>query len=367
MVKQFHETSFDQPTLDKLALFEASFTRWLAVAANNKDFNGPIQIFDLFSGPGCDAGGIPGSPLIICKVIASFSKMLIENSKKIVLVFNDKCEKKIAELEAKLESYNFLEVPVDVQFHNSEFKDLIGGLIPRLKVEKSFNYVFLDQFGVDEVNDSLFKILYSIPRVDLLFFIAASFLTRFGTTKYFTSVGFIEAEKLRNLPSHELLRGIAGKFKKLVPKDKDYFMAPFSLKKGANVYGLIFGSSHIKGLIQFNEACWKVSKLTGNTNWVTKDEKHLESEQQSYFDNVNQTNRLSMFEKEMEKEILNKHLCDNLDIFYFTVIRGFKLKHAKDLWKKLHKAQKVVDVKPFPLNNDLWKKQEQPVKIALKS
>jgi len=365
MVEKFHDITFDHGTHDKLKLFKASLSRWLVVVINDRYFEGPIQIFDLFSGPGCDVDGTSGSPLIICELIAGNSTRLLKSGKKVVIIFNDSNVKKIKELQERLSSFDFNGVSVKIQYFGESFKSVINELLPQMRIKNSFNYVFLDQFGVTEVNGDLFKIMCSIPRVDLLFFMATSFLKRFANTGCFSEVDFIDMKKLLKLPSHLVHRAVAEDFSKLVPTGQEYYMAPFSLKKGPNLYGLIFGSSHIKGLRQFNEACWKVSQLIGDANWITEEEKHLESEQLSLFEDANRPNRLNAFERDLECAIISKELTNNREIYLFTITKGFMPKHAKDVWKNMVNSKKVVNVKRFPINDDVWKKHKELVSIEL--
>lgn len=44
--------------------------------------------------------------------------------------------------------------------------------------------------------------------------------------------------------SHDAHRSVVDHFRQWVPTHSDYYVAPFSIKKGSNVYGLVFGSGH---------------------------------------------------------------------------------------------------------------------------
>ena len=52
----------------------------------------------------------------------------------------------------------------------------------------------------------------------------------------------------------------------LLPKDKDYFLHAFTMKKGSNYYGLIFCSGHSFGMEKFMRVCWKVDPEAGESN-----------------------------------------------------------------------------------------------------
>ena len=50
------------------------------------------------------------------------------------------------------------------------------------------------------------------------------------------------------------------------------FFGSFSIKKGANIYGLIFGSAHPLGIEKFLRVCWKVDPVRGEANFDIDDE-----------------------------------------------------------------------------------------------
>ncbi|MFO7903844.1 MAG: hypothetical protein R6U98_14365, partial [Pirellulaceae bacterium] len=47
---------------------------------------------------------------------------------------------------------------------------------------------------------------------------------------------------------------------------------PFTLKKGANIYGLVFGSKHPLGVEKFLDLAWSKNEINGEANFdIDKD------------------------------------------------------------------------------------------------
>ncbi|HUF48090.1 MAG TPA: three-Cys-motif partner protein TcmP [Vicinamibacterales bacterium] len=56
-------------------------------------------------------------------------------------------------------------------------------------------------------------------------------------------------------------------YRGLLPRAADYFLAPFSIKKNANIYGLIFGSGHPLGMDKFLQVAWKKDEIAGEADF----------------------------------------------------------------------------------------------------
>jgi hypothetical protein len=65
----------------------------------------------------------------------------------------------------------------------------------------------------------------------------------------------------------ECHRLIADYFQKLIPGGKEYYIHHFTIKKGPNYWGLIFGTNHTLGMEKFLRVCWKEDVYSGESNF----------------------------------------------------------------------------------------------------
>lgn len=85
-----HDQLFDDGTQTKLFIYQSYVQAWLQVFIHTDRFAGrPLQFFDLFSGPGQDATGKPGSPLILLNELERHRDLIWEKSRNISVLFND--------------------------------------------------------------------------------------------------------------------------------------------------------------------------------------------------------------------------------------------------------------------------------------
>ena len=56
-------------------------------------------------------------------------------------------------------------------------------------------------------------------------------------------------------------------FKNLVPPGDAYHLGQFAIKKGPNIYGLVFGSGHVRGIDKFLEVAWRKDALNGEADY----------------------------------------------------------------------------------------------------
>ena len=116
-------------------------------------------------------------------------------------------------------------------------------------------------------------------------------------------------------------------------------MTSFSIKKKTNIYGLIFGSNHPLGLEKFLKVCWGVNPNIGDANFDI-DEDNIERYTNTLF--PVKPKKLTLFEEELEKEILNGKLKTEWDVYIFTLTNGFLGNiHAKTVVDKLKNEKKI--------------------------
>jgi hypothetical protein len=131
-------------------------------------------------------------------------------------------------------------------------------------------------------------------------------------------------------------------YRKLVPSGKEYYLAPFSIKKDSNVYGLIFGSSILYGLEKFLRVCWDIDPKTGEANYNIDRDAFRDGE--SMFKELNTIQKKEEFQKKLIAEIRKGGKTNN-DIYKYCLENGFLPTHVNDIFKKL---QKEGILKVFP-------------------
>jgi three-Cys-motif partner protein len=99
-VRDLHEKPFDEGTKTKLKIYRSYIRAWLQVFLHADAFRGnSLQFFDFFCGPGEDATGERGSPLILINELLAERRNIEQRSHEIRIFFNDKDPKKIQKLK----------------------------------------------------------------------------------------------------------------------------------------------------------------------------------------------------------------------------------------------------------------------------
>ena len=317
MADNFHNKPFDEATKLKLEIFGECFREWLPVFIFNPTIS-KIFIYDYFAGSGKDIIGFPGSPLILlneakgenCSVCKSL------NGKEIIFAFNDK--NKSQELEISVKEYldncikdNCKKEKCQYSWHigNYEFREAFEREnVKKILKDKNYaKFIILDQFGFSQVDENVFRELTNAPKTDFIFFIASSFIDRFKnheyTKKYFDT-SKIDFESKQPIERHEL---IANYFERLVDKI-EYYVHHFTIKKGSNYYGLIFGTSHTYGMEKFLKICWKKDEFSGEAN----DNKYLDYNKGTLFYNPHESNKLNNVREEIISKVLSGEIKDNI-------------------------------------------------------
>ena len=134
---------------------------------------------------------------------------------------------------------------------------------------------------------------------------------------------------------------------------KTYHLGSFSIRKGANVYGLVFGSGHPLGIDKFLKVAWKRG---GDANFdIDKD--GIDPSQPSLFPEYDKPTKISVFEKELETAVLGRQLKTNKDVYLFALQNGMLAEHARKTLRLLIKDNKLPK-QILHVSYDAWKKQK---------
>ena len=339
-----HKKPFDEGTLTKLDLFEAYAKEWLPVFIM-KDVEA-IWIFDCFAGTGVDIENKPGSPIRILRQILGQAGNIFNRKSVIYLIFNEYDKEKFAKLQESCSEYilcnSELKRLVDankvkIKFLNQDFDILFPKAMSIIKKYPSL--VFLDQNGIKFLDDKYFLELTKARCTDFLYFVSSSYFLRFGNQPEFKSHFNIDFEQAKKDGYKYIHRNLIEQLRGRLPKDSNVKLYPFTIKKGANIYGIIFGASHPKAVDKFLKVAWEKNHLNGTANFdidsdISKCQLDLFSEQK--------LTKIQQFQENLKDLILSKRICTNKDAYDYTLSQGHINSHADEIIKSL-KKQKMID------------------------
>jgi hypothetical protein len=171
---------------------------------------------------------------------------------------------------------------------------------------------------------------------DFLYFVSSSAIKRFKDTPEFEKLFYgIDLTKAIKEPYKLIHKNLLEAFKNSLPDDSNLELFPFTIKKKANIYGIIFGSKNLKGVEKFLTVAWNENKINGSANFDIDEE--LSKNQLELFE-AQPLRKIELFEKNLEEYLRKKVNTTNKEIYIKTLKEGHKTSHAtqklKDLKKK---------------------------------
>jgi len=350
MSDNFFNKPFDDGTKIKLEIFKKYLEAWLPTfTKSNKTIWKNIFIYDLFAGAGKDVNGYYGSPLIIVEELKRHYTVIKEKGLNIHVVFNDLVKDNILQLKTEINRIA-AHRPYSIDYYNKDFKELFDELFPQmLKESQSPMLFFFDQFGIKHVTEDIILKVLKLQRTDFLFFISSSFVSRFSQLEEFQKYLKIKKTNFYESRPFHSHRIVFEYYQRMIPTDKKYYMAPFSIKKNSNIYGLIFGSKHSFGIEKFLNIVWRLNPNSGDANYNI-DEEEIAEGKLSLFPEYNVPRKLQYFEQELKKKMLAKELISIKQIYAYTFNFGCLPKHANKVIKEMVKERKIANTKTYSQN-----------------
>ncbi len=220
-----------------------------------------------------------------------------------------------------------------------------------LQNTNSANILFLDQNGISQITEEVFSRLISYKMTDFLFFISSSTINRFYDDSNIKK--YLDTSKIVLTDYYNVHRSVVNYYRTLIPKDETYYIAPFSLKKDKNIYGLIFGTHHLKGIYKFLKICWEMDPLRGEANYdIDKD--NICEDKPSLFEKFNIPKKLIIFEEDIITKITNKELLTDKDVVIYSLENGFLPQHSKVFVNKLVENN-IIKKKRYSLSESTLK------------
>ena len=354
MAKDINKTVFTEETKLKLDIFRECFREWYPVFLHNQHTK-RLYIYDMFAGSGKDVIGNLGSPLILLQEAIGEGQQHCEYLRKnqaptVLFGFNEKDPKKMAELQCHVENeiaecknschYGNCVFEKSFFYQHDDFQTLIKN--PRLQRVLSNRqygkFILLDQYGFKQITDEIFLQLVNAPKTDFIFFIASSFIKRFqqlpAVTAYFRkeNISFDETKP------KECHRVITNYFRGLLPSYKEYYLHSFTIQKGKNYYGLIFGSNHSLGMEKFLRVCWRQDPFAGESNCNINNDYQIDE----LFHIPGVSNKKQTVSDQIKQLILNKEIRSNIEGLKYALQHGCEPKVYVDVIDKLIKYHIVM-------------------------
>jgi three-Cys-motif partner protein len=342
-VKDLHNEPFDETTIVKLKIFEEYAQAWIPTFVMSKE--PVIYIFDFFAGTGYDINGVAGSPIRILNKIKEQVGNIFQKKTSVTVFFNEwqpdrKEQAKFANLKEACEEFlsenKEVERAIKIQYYNENFETLFPKLLPEIKAHASL--VYLDQNGVKFISDPYFLPLTQTTKTDFLYFMASSFIGRFGDSDEFREYLQIDRETAKKDPYKFIHRNVLSQLRDKLPQGSKTKLYPFTLKKGANIYGIIFGASHPRAVDKFLALAWKINPVNGYANFDIDNEKC--NSQLDLF-NATPPTKIESFQKSLREKVLFGELDTNKAVLDFTYSEGHIPSHAAETLRSMKKKSEI--------------------------
>lgn len=355
MERDIHKKNFDEGTLAKLDLFRFYLREWLPVFISARNiYWKTINIYDFFAGPGKDLSGEDGTPLIIINELEPYIDEIRNKGLKINLYFNEFNNEKFEQLKQNIKNctagkpYNIEIGSLDfVEAFNNKYNSLIG--------DDNANLLFLDQTGIKQINPNRFVKITHLKRTDFLFFISSSTIKRFPEHPAIAKHIKISKEQVDKYPWHKIHQLVLNFYQSLIPHGKEYYLAPFSLKKPGGLYGIIFGSQNVLGIEKFLNAAWRIDPERGTANFDIDNDNIIPGQGDLFTGKAQVPKKLEVFEKSLKEMILTKKITTDKEVYLFILDSGMKVSHGRNVLKELIKNKKLEKA-TFELSNKVCKR-----------
>lgn len=372
MARNIHDKPFDAETLTKLEIFEAYTKEWLPTMIMSRPGKA-ICIFDFFAGPGYDLKCTPGTPIRVLSQIRNQYKHILDKKVAVCVWFNEYSKKK----------YQALSVCIDSYIENSqELKDLcnqnllkkkvtnedFAELFPKVKgiIAKFPTLAILDQNGIKFTSEEYFTELCSSEHTDFLYYLSSSYFVRFGGERAFQMNLSINMERALSQPYKYIHESILEQLKERIPSGSEIKLYPFTIKRDANIYGIIFGASHIRAVDKFLRTAWAKNELNGCANFdIDNDISH--GAPNLFGEEMHIPTKIERFKEKLRENVLNQTIKTNKDAFLFTMEEGHIPTHASEEIKQMKKEGLIdYDARSPMVNYDAVYKNNSIIKLRLK-
>jgi three-Cys-motif partner protein len=331
--EEIEDRPYNEGTLVKLEIFQLYTRAWLPVFTSRPDpLWKRLHLFDFFAGQGRDCEGTPGSPTRILSEVRGRSGEICRKGLKVTLTACDLKSDKVASLNDYFAKENLVPSWLTLDTRDGEFAKLFEHYLPILRDPDTACLVFLDQYGFKEIDSKVFTALTTCPTTDILFFVSTQHLHRFADHP--TIRKYMAFDRAGDY--YHAHRAILEWYRSQVPKGTEYYLAPFSFRKGSNIYSLIFGSGHPRGMEQFLNVAWQKDKLNGEADYDLNREDFRDIEPYlPMIDMFAKPKKKQIFEAAIEKAIREGELTTETDLYLYSLGNGMLPSQASPVLSKL--------------------------------
>jgi three-Cys-motif partner protein len=342
--KNIHLEPFDRGTITKLEIFEDYAQAWIPTFVMQPRFS-EIHIFDFFSGPGYDSNNVAGSPIRILKKINEQLGNILLKKTKIILHFNEfeptkKDQQKFEMLQencgAYIEKNSKFKYFLTVNYYNENAEQLFFKLLPI--IDKFPSLVYLDQNGVKFISQEYVNELEKLNTTDFIYFVSSSFFKRYGKTDEFRKALEIDVKELETEEYRNMHRLIYNKIKSRLPNKTELKLFPFSIKKNANIYGIVFGAKNYAAVDKFLNIAWKRNSLNGEADFDIDEDT---TKNQLFLFDGKQMTKIEKFQNDLEAELLLREYISNKAVLLYAYENGHIPQHAVEVVKRMKKEGKL--------------------------
>jgi len=339
--KDLHDEPFDEGTLVKLEIFEDYLQAWLPTFLMQAPLYPVVCIFDFFAGTGFDKDGIAGSPIRFLNKLNEQVHLITQKKVRIKLYLNEFNLLKFNQLKEACDTYlqdkADLHDLVEISYFNEDFEVLFPTLIPAINRYPSL--VYLDQNGMRFLSESYLQELEKMKQTDFLYFISSSFFWRFGDSKEFKKHLDIDMAAAKKDPYKFIHRNIIEQLRLKLSSTSKLKLYPFSIKKVANIHGIIFGATHPRAVDKFLALSWKRNQINGEANFDI-DEDAKKAGLLDLWGNTKLT-KIEQFQESVRQKVLDHTIRNNKEALDYTYNQGHLPSHAADCIKLMKKNKEV--------------------------
>lgn len=231
-----------------------------------------------------------------------------------------------------LEKNSDVNRAIQLNLYNQNFEELFSNLLPIIKQFPSL--VYLDQNGIKFLSEKYFLELEKTKQTDFLYFVSASYFWRFGDSKEFKVHLDIDMSAAKKDPYRFIHRNIIEQLRKKLQSNSKLKLYPYSLRKGANIHGIIFGASHPRAVDKFLSIAWKRNETNGQANFDIDNDK---TKSQLLLFGDKKLTKIEEFKHNVRDKILKKEIKNNFELLDYVYDEGHIGKHASECLKEMKK------------------------------
>ncbi len=180
--------------------------------------------------------------------------------------------------------------------------------------------------------------LEKTTQTDFLYFVSASYFWRFGERPAFKVHLDIDMALVKKNPYRFIHQSIIEQLRKKLPIGTRLRLYPFSLKKVANIHGIIFGATHPVAVDKFLHLAWKRNDHNGSANFDIDDDTGII---QGDLFMERKLTRKEAFRNDLRKKILEGNLKTNEEVLHFSQEHGVLPSLAAEEIKKM-RTEKLI-------------------------